>query len=475
MSRSKKIIIFFGLAAIFVLGLATNFLGSLVWGMLLLFAAAVFFYFYPEPGFYALVAYLPFQLALNLSADVDLMSGRLLILLLPAAWLLRAIKEKKQYLFDSHISLALMLFFAVSLLSVFVAQNPGWGLRKILFFLTLFPLFFLTRVFIQNRAQVKKLIVLLVGTAASSAVLALGQFLAQFIFGVQEVANFLGQSIAPRFWGVNFGQLVTQNPSWYVSINGQTLMRAIGLFPDPHMLSFFLGLTSPLVLVLAAGVRKKRLLLSAIYCLMFAVLVLTFSRGGYLGLILSVLAMAFLAWPRLGRPAKTFLFSVGLLVVTFLFIFGATVTSRLFSSFDTAEGSNVGRLAIWRQSLAQAGKNPFLGVGLGNYPLAINFNEDYRSAVTSHSLYLDLLAETGIFGLAAWLWFIVAAGRDALRSVKTPTFFTAALAIGIFGSLAYFSLHAFFETPIFNVTVLAFLMIVAGLAANLNKIEKSEN
>ena len=474
MALSKKLFALAGLFAVLALGVATNFLGSLVWGVALVLVAVIFFYFYPQISFYALVAYLPFQIALNLSSDIDLMSGRVLILLLFGVWLVRSFKEKKFLLNKNTAGLALVLFFLIALLSVLVAQNPGWGLRKVLFFLSIFPLFFLTKAFISDAPKTRKLLWVVVITATASALLAFGQFLAQFIFSYQAVAGFWGQHLAALFWGQSFGQTVVQNPSWYVNVGGQTLMRAVGLFPDPHMLAFYLGLTSPLVLVLAASAKKYRLWLAVVYLFLLIVLLLTFSRGGYLGLVLSVLAMLFLAWPRLGRPAKALLASFFTLVLAITAFSNLPVAGRFFSSFDISEGSNSDRLAIWQSSLAQTENNPLLGVGLGNYPLAINFNEDYRSAVTSHNLYLDILVETGILGLAAWLWFMVSSARNALGQDQGGDQFKAVLSVCLFGSLVYFAVHAIFETPIFNPTILAVLMILAGLAAALPGSDKEK-
>jgi O-antigen ligase len=144
---------------------------------------------------------------------------------------------------------------------------------------------------------------------------------------------------------------------------------------------------------------------------------------------------------------------------------GGLISARFFSSFNLNEGSNQGRLAIWQESFNVFLENPILGVGLGNYPLTTNPYLDYRTSVTSHNLYLDILAETGIFGLLAWLWFIVAAAKAAWRKIKSVQKEDWIVGLGTLGALVYFSVHSFFETAIFNPTILAFLMIVCGLAA----------
>lgn len=171
-------------------------------------------------------------------------------------------------------------------------------------------------------------------------------------------------------------------------------MRAIGLFPDPHMLAFFIGLVSPLVLVLFFGEKRHRRLLLLIYCFMLIVLFLTFSRGGYLGLLGSILVMGLVSWKKFSQKTRIFISSLFLVLAAVIIL--TPVWTRFSSSFNLTEGSNLGRLKIWTEALTQFEKAPLLGVGLGNYPLALDFNAIYRSAVTSHNLYLDILVEMGI-------------------------------------------------------------------------------
>jgi len=444
--------------------------------------------------FYFLVAYLPFQVALNLTPDVDLMSGRILIVGLFGVWVAKEILSRSRNKFGmtkswipastgmteekrgakreektsdfcalskNHIFVALALFFILSAVSILGAQNQIWGLRKLLVFASIFPLFWLTAVLIKSKKDAQMLVYVIIGGAGISATIALAQFLGQFIFGLNSVMNFWAARVVPLFSGASFGGLVASNPSWLVNINGQTVMRAIGLFPDPHILSFYLGLTLPLSLAYLFFEKKFCLPLFLVSCFLFLVLLLTFSRGGYLGLLFSLAVFVFFAWQRFAIKDKKFFGATFLLAAAILLLVGWPVVSRLISSFDIQEGSNMGRLSIWQDSWQIIKKNPVIGVGLGNYPLAVNFNQSYRSAVTSHNLYLDIWAETGVFTLLAWLFIFITAAEAAYK--KTGQY--PVVALGALSGLAYFFAHSFFETAIFNPTVLAMLMVVLGLAA----------
>ncbi|HRY52225.1 MAG TPA: O-antigen ligase family protein [Candidatus Portnoybacteria bacterium] len=414
-------------------------------------------------AFSLLVAYLPFQLALNLTSDIDLMSGRILILGLFFVWLIKEFSQNKERLVSfikEPASIFLITLFSLAALSILVANNQVWGMRKLLVFASIFPLFWLVKSFIKNAKDWQKLAYVILGGAIISALVALAQFLGQFIFGQEVVMGFWTEHILPLFSGAQFGSLVAASPSWQVAIGGQTIMRAIGLFPDPHMLSFYLGLTSPLALAWALFSKKRRLVFFIIYFLLFIVLLLTFSRGGYLGVISSLIVLAFFGGRSFGAKAKKFFFASLMVAAVIFLFFGWPVVSRLFSSFDLSEGSNAGRLAIWQDSIEVIKKSPLLGVGLGNYSLSVGLGQDYRNSITSHNLYLDILAETGLLGLASWLLLFWAAIKAAIKKIdQAPV-----VAFGILGALAYFLTHSFFESAIFNPTVLAFLMVVLGLA-----------
>ena len=410
-----------------------------------------------------LVAYLPWQIALNLTPDIDLMSGRVLLLGLFFFWLIVEFYQKRikvRNFFADKTALALAVFFLLAAASIFTADNQIWGWRKLLVFISIFPLFWLTRFLASQEKERRILINVIIGGAALAALVALAQFGAQFIFGSEAVMNFWAGKITPLFSGASFGALVATNPSWLVEVSGQTLLRAMGLFPDPHMLSFYLGLVFPFALARLFFEKKFRWLLFTVNCLLLTVLLLTFSRGGYLGLLASLAVFGTLGWRYFGRLAKKFLAVGFLLALIILLLVGWPVVARLGDSFNLTEGSNLGRLAIWQDSWGVIKKNPIVGVGLGNYPAVINFGGVYRSAITSHNLYLDIWAEMGIFSLLAWLALIFTAAKKALKARNQNPI----VALGVLSSLAYFSSHSFFETAIFNPTVLAFLMIVLGLA-----------
>ena len=233
-----------------------------------------------------LIIYLPFQIALNPMPGFDLASIRVFIILLFLILVIR--KDFKSLLSKNLQKIGLLFFLILSSISLIGTENVFWGFRKILFFLSIFPLYFLIVALVDNWAKIKKVVLALVITSGLIALIGLIQFFAQFIFSLDKVYNFWAVNITPVFSGFSLGTMILAYPSWLVNVGGITIMRAFSFFSDPHMFSFYLGLTLPLVVVLLLkGYRKK--LLIVIYPLLFIALLLTFTRGAYLAIIITFL------------------------------------------------------------------------------------------------------------------------------------------------------------------------------------------
>ena len=406
-----------------------------------------------------LVIYLPFQIALNPIPGFDLASIRVFIILL---FLVLVIKKDFKFLFSKNLQKVGLLFFLIlSSVSLIGTENVFWGFRKILFFLSIFPLYFLIVALVDNWAKIKKVVLALVVSSGLIALIGLIQFFAQFVFGLDRVYDFWAVNITPVFSGFSLGAMILFYPSWLVNVGGVTIMRAFSFFSDPHMFSFYLGLILPLIIVLLLNNSNKKLLI-VIYPLLFITLLLTFTRGAYLAIIITFLVLAVLIWKYLDNKRVPILLCLSLFLII---IPGTPFSDRFYASFDLDEGSNMGRLEMWQQAGQIGLDNFWQGVGLGNYSLIVDSDLDYRNPVTAHNLYLDFFSEMGIFTLTIWLILILGTiGQLFEKLINLDNMEEKYILIGLIGSLVYFSVHSCFETAIYNPSVLALLMIVLGLS-----------
>ncbi|MCL6521024.1 MAG: O-antigen ligase family protein [Firmicutes bacterium] len=199
--------------------------------------------------------------------------------------------------------------------------------------------------------------------------------------------------------------------------------------------------------------------------LMLAGLVLSFSRGGWLSFAAAAGALLLLLEPRwllYGLAAGV----LALLAVT-------PLRDRFFSAFTLADTSNSFRLYIWTGVLAMIRAYWLFGAGLGLRTFQYVYPHWMITgvvALSSHNQYLEMLAELGVVGLAAYLalglrtlqvaWnaFRAWSGRDAWR---------AGAAAGVLGAVLGNMVHGFVDTSWYSPRVVMLFWLVAGAAGAL--------
>ena len=164
-----------------------------------------------------------------------------------------------------------------------------------------------------------------------------------------------------------------------------------------------------------------------------ALIFVTQSRGG----ILALFTMALLVLVQYRRQARTF--AVFVLVAGVIALAAPpevwTRLGGLSKAGDSqtlvevdVEGSAAQRFEIWRVAAAIIAEHPVTGIGLGGYPQthaeyarSTRFNQIARGSRDSHSIYLNVLAETGIVGFILLLGTMISAlwqGRRAVKEVE---------------------------------------------------------
>jgi O-antigen ligase len=208
--------------------------------------------------------------------------------------------------------------------------------------------------------------------------------------------------------------------------------RAHGFFSIYMTLAGVLSLVllGTLPRLLRGGQHLRRI--AAPWLLMLWGLILTYTRGAWIGFAAGVLTVA--ATVRRGR---------WLLVAGLLLLAGAAllapyeVRHRFLSLGDPEEAGVRERVYMWRSGLAMWREHPVLGVGPGGVK-----REYERYALPEavkkrtghvHNAPLQILVERGVLGLAAWLWLWVAFfrhGMGVLRRLPEDSVRERALVIG---------------------------------------------
>jgi O-antigen ligase len=188
-----------------------------------------------------------------------------------------------------------------------------------------------------------------------------------------------------------------------------------GMFENPNDLATALDLLLPFAVALALVSKGFARLFYLVCAAVLAVAVLlTLSRGGFLGLI----AMGGLLLWKLGRGRRlkitlTAALICGVLLATTPGGYGARIGTILNTEEDQT-GSAQERRELMERAASIAIRHPIVGVGMGNFHI---YSIHEKAA---HNSYLEIAAELGLMGLIAYLIVILAPLRS-LRRIERQT------------------------------------------------------
>lgn len=190
-----------------------------------------------------------------------------------------------------------------------------------------------------------------------------------------------------------------------------------------------LATLSVLVLGIALGFlfstpsRMVRLGAGLSVILLLVVILLTQSRGAFIGLVAGMGPA--LLWSGLKRPGRLIL-SAGALALVMSLTVPAAVWERLsgigmLTSTSTIaladpEGSAAERFEILKVGWQIFIDRPVFGVGLGAYKIENAAYSPVIGRMDAHNAYLTLAAETGLPGLLLWCAMVLSVLRYAYRS-----------------------------------------------------------
>ncbi|HET9164752.1 MAG TPA: O-antigen ligase family protein [Candidatus Angelobacter sp.] len=227
-------------------------------------------------------------------------------------------------------------------------------------------------------------------------------------------------------------------------------------------LAGYLNLVIPFCLVFAVGGTDHVLRALSRWCLAFGgiALLLTQSRGGLLAFVAMLMVQVCIS----ARDRKTRMKRVALVLIVCLL--AAAVAGFFFQRLGEIDDfTTVSRLAIWGGAFTVFARSPVLGTGFGNLRALMGGLLNLPDGWTgdAHNLYLELLAETGLIGFAAFSILIVLALRAALRQFRrAENHFNKMIALAILSAICGVLVHGmvdylFHTTP--QVTALFFLVL----------------
>ena len=285
--------------------------------------------------------------------------------------------------------------------------------------------------------------------------------------------------------------------------------RAFGTFGQPNPFGGFLGIILPIALMCGYAYLMQiwqqwqtsrrintGIILKLSYCgvasaLMLAGIIASWSRGAWLGFVVSLAVMAFCLprklWQSIALSGTAFALVFALWYGGFIpASIQARVTSsteELFSFSDvrgvditTTNYAIVERLAHWQAAMNMARENPWFGVGFGNYEIAY---EEYRlinwefPLGHAHNYYLNILSEAGMIGFLfyAGMWFTIIIFTWQTRAHSD--LLARSITVGLMGSWSYLAFHSLLDNLYVNNIFLHLAVMLGLLAMFYHQIQNS--
>ncbi|HXM59002.1 MAG TPA: O-antigen ligase family protein [Candidatus Dormibacteraeota bacterium] len=377
-----------------------------------------------------------------------LVLARLLVAGLLALWLGGSIRSGRVTIRRTPLDIALLALIASAALSTLLAVNGtvavfGAYLRYegLLTIGTYCLLFWLVAQTLAGPRDVRAVVIALLASAYVLSLLAIAQSLLAGRTAVVETT---------------------------LTFDGWT--RADATFGSPTLLGTYLAMLLPLALreVVHSDSALARALAANVALTMAAALLLTFTRGAWLGAAAGV-AVALLPAVRRFAAARGAAVAAGLgaLALTVAAAAGAvppvlaTAGSRAASLLTPLQGTGGFRVAVWRDTLPLVAARPVAGWGPDTFGLV---HPMFRSAPTgvvdkAHSDLLQVAATQGLIGVAATLVALGALGVAFWRGRRSPG------AFALLGALVAYEASVQFEFAWVPVTAPFWILAAAATTA----------
>jgi O-antigen ligase len=412
-------------------------------------------------------------------------------------WLARGLVHRDLRIPHPPLLLPLLVFFGAALLSLWDAvELPAYGIPELIKWVQIVLVYLFVSDYL-TRKRLPWLLGILFATGLFQAAVGAWQF------------GLRGESVDPfavlggRFYGWKPSALERAWVSWIepFGILGGRFYRAYGTFEQPNAYAGYVGMTLALAAGLVAVIvrdwlvgwyigrlGKRRVpdqspnlpitqstslpiyqlfLIGGVTLALLGALIMSWSRGAWIGFGAAAVVMAF----ALPRKTRWGLLLVAALAVGGLGLYAAglvpsSVMERLtgfaeYVQFEDVRGVAIShanyavieRLAHWQAALEMFRHNLWTGVGFGcyepaypgfaliNWPIALGH---------AHNYYLNIAAETGLIGLAAYLALWGAVFWQTWRATRRASGLLRGLAIGLLGAWTHLSVHHFLDNLYVN-------------------------
>ncbi|MEK7617930.1 MAG: O-antigen ligase family protein [Patescibacteria group bacterium] len=446
---------------------------------------------------------IPFFVALPNPKFDSLSMWRPLFAILFFVWLIREKKFKyaeiKFLPWDKFLGVFLMVGILVTLV---FGKFIGQGFKQVLYWVNIYIFYLVMINVLKSKQQIFEIIRYILWSLAIIVTLGFTQLIGTFLTDFDTFWVYWASNITKLYYGQDFASVALYSNSWFSYLGGRSL-RVFSIMPDSQSFAYICIFGMCIGTALTHNVFKyvKKWLWSGIRFAGLG-LILSGTRAVWVGMLVPFAAVSWAYFRNFQKHlAKKFilpfliifiLFAISSLINKGLALMRVSVFKEDFllrakSIYDLNDASNVGRIKIWKESLVFGINHP-LGLGFGNFIVSLDPESaaDYKQTageinirynlpqryVSAHSLYLQILVETGFVGFVVFCGFWYAVIKyfwHFLRHYKNKedflVYFVAQGLIMVFWVLG----AAFFDITLLNDKVLMFFLINLGIAGLIVK------
>jgi putative inorganic carbon (hco3(-)) transporter len=348
-----------------------------------------------------------------------------------------------------HFNLPLVVFLAATAVSVFAASDVSLALYELFLAVQLYLAYFYVANHLRRHEDIQFVVCcLLIGCLIESAAMI--------------VLEFTG--MPSTIWGL---------PTHIHLQTGihDAFVRVGGTVGSPNEASAYLSLLLPLAacLLLAGMPYWQKWLACLVLGFGGVAMIFTYSRGGWIALVLAAILVSFVLVRTRGISLKALIAILVLLIILYL-PFHGVISAR---AFGDDQGSAESRIPLTMLAFRMIADHPVLGVGANNFSVVMQryltsyFRTGFLYVV--HNKYLLIWTETGIGGLLAYLAFLIGAVRRGWQCWKQNDGYLSMLALGITAAMVGQIVHMNFD--VFRIgPVPELLWLLAGLLIPIDRI-----
>jgi putative inorganic carbon (HCO3(-)) transporter len=413
-----------------------------------------------------LVASLAVPLRLVLGSVLIVYTFDVPLFLAYTVWLVRYVRGEVPRLRFQALDVAFAIMTAWSAVTVVLGVDRLAGINALFFYVRLYLIYLYVAHHIASTHMVRYSVGLLLALIAVEGVLCIIQYVTKTNFGS-----------LPDLVGAQVQQLRLARGE---DVGADALLfRTRGTLGRDTALAHWLELLLPvpLGLWLWARERRQQITYAGITAIGFIGLILTFTRGAWMGFFLTTALLGVLLWRQIGFSREYWL-ALGQVAVVFgliVLVLSTPIRARLFSQ------EAIGRSVEVREKLTGVAaemtyRNPIWGVGLGSFgEMAEEFGarpgfEAAHPERMPHNVYLAMASETGVVGLGLFLIFLAAGGAVLSRTLVVPWALAANVGRGLLAGFCGLLVYNLISWGLLSYQVFPLFWALLGLGSALRQL-----